>query len=443
MTPLLMTALPMTAPPLPAPYLSAASAATNAPLPIGHVVVLAMLWLVTVWRLPAAVRNPRQRMLWTAFAGVTIMVTLGLPNLTAWVDATAGVHNIVVPIKHVISLVACAAMVAFVAETARPELAPRLRRPQLVVLLAAQLGLVVSFALIRQSSEVTDFYQAYPGSVPAAIYALIVACYLGSAMGVASWLFGTYALRAGAGWLRSGLWVLGVGTAAGFGYSVLRVCQVLLALFDQPMFLSASLLYGIEWLAIALVLLGSSLPAVGVALDALRAWRTVRGLRPLWASLTAAVPEVVLTAPLGRSPRVLLHRRVIEIRDAALVLAGYADDELRARAARAAEHASAGDSVQPGGPATGPAGGPVADLAPPERPRALTEALTEALWLRATCAQRLAGQVPAGGPAAEVAGSFADLDFETETCRVLRLAAAYHSPVADAFAHAETDIHAT
>ncbi|WP_329582336.1 hypothetical protein OG500_20660 [Kitasatospora sp. NBC_01250] len=413
----------MTSPPLAlaAPFahpLAAAAPAADTPVPLSHVVVLAMLWLVTAWRLPAAVRNPRQRMLWTAFAGVTVMVTLGLPGLTAWVDTSTGLPNVVVPIKHVIGLVACAAMVAFVAQTARPDLAPRLRRPQLAVLLAAQSGLVVCFALIRQDGEVTDFYQAYPGSVPAALYALIVAGYLGSAMGVTSWLFGTYARRAGAGWLRSGLRVLAAGSAAGLGYSVLRVCQVLLELDARPMFLPASLLYGIEWLAIALVLLGSSMPAVGVALAALRAWRTVRRLQPLWASLTAAVPEVVLTAPLGRSPRVLLHRRVIEIRDAALVLAGHADDELRARADRAAT----ADDAAPGS----------------------GEALAEALWLRVTCAQRLAGRVPAGGAVADppeltaAAGSFAELDFETETRRLLRLAAAYHSPAAEAFTRAES-----
>lgn len=303
------------------------------------------------------------------------------------------------------------------------------------MLLAAQAGLVVCFALIRQGGEVTDFYQAYPGSVPAALYALIVAGYLGSAMGVASWLFGTYARRAGAGWLRSGLRVLAAGTAAGLGYSVLRVCQVLLELDARPMFVPASLLYGIEWLAIALVLLGSSIPAVGVALATLRAWRTVRRLRPLWASLTAAVPEVVLTAPLGRSPRVLLHRRVIEIRDAALVLAGHADDELRARADRSAAASDvAGDT----------AGDLASDLASDAASDAVSgEALAEAFWLRATCAQRLAGRLPATGAAPDVpeltaAAGFADLDFETETRRLLRLAAAYHSPAADAFTRAES-----
>ncbi|WP_344446862.1 MAB_1171c family putative transporter, partial [Kitasatospora nipponensis] len=307
-----------------------------------HLAILGVLWLLTVWRLPAAVRNPRQRSLWTAFACVTTLVTLGLPAVTGWIDATSGIHNLVVPVKHAIGLVANSAVLTFVADSARPGLAARLRRPHLAVLLASQLGLVVCFALIHQSVEVVDFYQAYPGSVPAAVYALIVAGYLGAAMAVSCWLFGTYAPRAAGGWLRTGLWVLGLGTAAGFCYSVLRVCQVLLQLFERPMFMSAGLLYGIEWTAIALVLLGSCVPLLGAAWAGLRAWRTARLLGPLWTALTGAVPEVVLTARLGRGPRVRLHRLVIEIRDAALALAPYASEELRERAALAAGAAGAG-----------------------------------------------------------------------------------------------------
>ncbi|MCX4747848.1 hypothetical protein OG455_20385 [Kitasatospora sp. NBC_01287] len=403
----------------PPPLLAAAEGTVTSPaaarvaqlagqVPPAHAAVLAMLWLVTAWRLPAAVRNPRQRALWTAFAGVSVLATLGLPALAVPIDTAFGVPNVAVLIKHLIGLVACGALVSFLTATARPELAPRLRRPQLAVLLTAQVGLVVSFALLRQSGEVAEFYQAYPGSVPAAVYALIVAGYLGSAMGFGSWLFGTYARRAGAGWLRTGLRVLGAGTAAGVLYSVLRICQVLLQLFDRPMFMSASMLDGIEWAAIALVLLGSSIPAADGARAAVRAWRTARRLRPLWAELTGAVPEVVLTARLGRSPRVLLHRRVIEIRDAALVLAGHTDQELRDRAAR-----------QPGAAA---------------RPE-----LVEALLLRAARARRLAGRAPAGGAVPGPAESSAELDFEAETGRLLRLAAAYGSPAAVAFGASESE----
>ncbi|MFI9270135.1 MAB_1171c family putative transporter [Kitasatospora sp. NPDC052896] len=376
--------------------------------------VIVMLWVVTCWRLPAAVRSPRQRSLWTAFAGLTVAITLGLPALTAWIDRVSHVHNLTVPIKHVVGIVACGAVLTFVADISRPELAARLRGPLRTAVLVASAGLAGTFSLLHQPTEVTDFYLAYPGSVPAACYALIFTGYLGGSMLVASWLFWTYGTRAGAGWLGVGLRILGAGTAAGVVYAVLRLCQVVLHLFDRPMFIGSAVLYGIEWSAIALIVVGNSVPAVGVAWRGLRDWHTARRLGALWTSLTGAVPEVVLTAELGRGPRVRLHRLVIEIRDAELVLAPHAPDGLRERARRAAAR-------------TGLSGEPL-------------DAMTEALWLRAARSDRLAGRAPGGVPAQRAAGGFAELDFETETRRLRRLAEAYRSPTADAFAH--THAHA-
>ncbi|MFE0460153.1 MAB_1171c family putative transporter [Kitasatospora sp. NPDC058965] len=347
--------------------------------------ILALLWLVTLWRLPSALRDPRRRTLWTAFAGATGLVTLGLPICTRVVDGGTGVHNLVILVKHLIGLVSCHASLSFVAETARPELARRLRRPQWGLLAAAAAGLVVSFCLLRQPSEVADFYQGYPGSVPAAVYAAIVTGYLGSAMGLGCWLFTTNARRAARRSLRAGLVVLALGTASGFLYTVLRVWQILDQLAERPMFLSEDVLYAFEWAAIALVLLGSLLPAGGVALRALRDWRTARRLAPLWTALTEAVPEVVLTARLGRAPRVRLHRLVIEIRDAALVLAGYADAPLPADA----------------------------------------DSEAEARWLRAAAARRRGGLAPGHRGAATGDTAIDEVDFDAETARLLRLAGAY------------------
>ncbi|PYC76896.1 hypothetical protein C7C46_21130 [Streptomyces tateyamensis] len=347
--------------------------------------ILVLLWLVTLWRLPTALREPRKRALWTAFAGAAGLVTLGLPLPTRVIDGGTGIHNLVILGKHLIGLVACQASLTFVAETARPELARRLRRPALVVLAAAGAALAVNFSLVDQPSETADFYLGYPGSVPAACYAAIVAGYLGTAMGLGCWLFAGNVRRAATRSLRAGLTVLALGTAAGFCYSVLRVCQILAQLFERPMFLGEDALYSIEWAAIALVLLGSVIPAGGVALRALRDWRTARRLAPLWAALTAAVPEVVLTARLGRAPRVRLHRLVIEIRDAALVLAGYAETPLPVDADPAAE----------------------------------------ARWLHAAATRRRSGQAPGHRAAAAGDTEIAELDFDTETARLLRLAGAY------------------
>ncbi|RKS80639.1 hypothetical protein CLV35_0228 [Motilibacter peucedani] len=75
----------------------------------------------------------------------------------------------------------------------------------------------------------------------------------------------------------------------------------------------------------------TSMLALGLALPtwwtrsgtALRRWRALRDLRPLWVDVTAAVPTVV--RPVSRwSPELALHRRVVEIRDAQLALRRHA-----------------------------------------------------------------------------------------------------------------------
>ncbi|GAA1965319.1 MAB_1171c family putative transporter [Kitasatospora viridis] len=364
--------------------------------------ILLLIWAVTLWRLPAALRSPQQRPLWNAFAGVTGLLTIGLPAVASQVDRLGGVPDLALLLEHLLGLFACSAGLTFCGRTARPELAARWRRPQLATLITAQLGLVLCFARLHHPTETADFYQDYPRSGTACLYALIVVGYLGVSMGTGSWLFGTYARRAGTRSLRLGLAVLGLGTATGFGYALLRGWQILLETAGRPMCLADRWLYRVEWTATALVVVGSLIPALGVACRGLRDRLIARRLHPLWAELTAAVPEVVLAERLGRGPRLRLHRLVIEIRDAALVLAPYAAEEARHRAG----------------------------AAPDER----TGALAEASWLRTAIARRAGGQRPAehreappppapAGPACP--DELDELDFDSETRRLVRLAAAY------------------
>jgi hypothetical protein len=72
-----------------------------------------------------------------------------------------------------------------------------------------------------------------------------------------------------------------------------------------------------------LIIIGNSLPAFGVLFRAVRASRTTKDLHPLGVSLTTGVPGIVLNTGLRHNPRLRLHRTVIEIRDATLVLSSY------------------------------------------------------------------------------------------------------------------------
>jgi hypothetical protein len=82
-------------------------------------------------------------------------------------------------------------------------------------------------------------------------------------------------------------------------------------------------------------------PALALACRQCRLWSAWWQLRPLWAILSRAVPEVRLPPQPGTrlSARYRLHRRIIEIRDGELALRSYWDSRAASRAADAARSA--------------------------------------------------------------------------------------------------------
>lgn len=138
-------------------------------------------------------------------------------------------------------------------------------------------------------------------------------------------------------------------------------------------------------------------------------------LWPLWSALTAEAPCIVLSPspdccgdPLvrGAELRFRLRRRIVEIRDAALLLRGYVSD---ARAAAA--HDTLG----------------TAGLAGEE-----LDAAAEAAWLRAACASRRAGCTPTRpAPLRRLRGSG---DLTGEARRLQLVTAAWNHPAVGAVA---------
>ena len=369
--------------------------------------VLALLWAVTLWRLPAALRVPRQRALWTAFASIAAASTLGQPGVVALVDRLAGIHNLSTLGKNLLGIVGSAAILDFVVAIARPRSLPRARRALTVLASVSMAALTVLFTLTPRPAEVSDFYQANVGSLSGTAYCMVFTGCLGIAMSVATWLFWGYSRHAGAAWLRTGLRLLGAGTALGALYSLLRTVLMLLG-FLHPRVISGTattVADAVENAAISLIIVGSSLPAVGVLWRSVRDWRALRRIQPLWAELTGAVPDIVLDARSHLTPRVRLHRTVIEIRDAVLVLSSYVPEHVREQAERTAELCGVqGDR---------------------------RTALAEAIWLRTACAAKLDGAAIVRGPERQPApSSTMALDFDAEVARLLVLSEAYHSAAA-------------
>ncbi|GHB75857.1 hypothetical protein GCM10010347_52920 [Streptomyces cirratus] len=375
------------------------------------ITIMVMLWAVALWRLPSAIRVPRQRSLWLAFTGLALATTLAMPPISSFLDTSTHINNISVPAKHAVGIVACGAILDFVFSMARPQLVQRTRLPHLVLALAVMLLMGVLFAHVDQPTRVENFYEAYAGTPAATAYLLTFTAYLGLAMGLSTWLFLSYARHAGARSLRNGLRLLGTGTAVGVVYAVIRIAALVARqLGDGPLADEETIQHTadlVEYLAIGLIIIGNSLPAAGVLARTAADWRAGRRLRPLWTSLTEAVPDITLPTPHRHGIRVHLHRTVIEIRDASLSLMPYVSATVRDRADRAAEEAG---------------------LHGEER-----EAMAEALWLRAAHAAKLRGTAPVADPARGHGSALEDVDFPAEVHRLLLISAAYHSPAATAF----------
>ncbi|MEU1629626.1 MAB_1171c family putative transporter [Streptomyces sp. NPDC020096] len=370
-------------------------------------IVLALLWAVTLWRLPAAVRVPSQRALWGAFASIAAASTLGEPGIVDSIDRLAGIHNLTTLGKNLLGIVGSAAILDFVVAIARPRIVPKARRILVVLAAISMAALTVLFAITPRPAEVSDFYQANVGSLPGTAYCMVFTGCLGIAMTVATWLFWGYSRHAGAAWLRTGLRLLGTGTALGSLYSLLRTALMLLGLLHPHVINGTAKTTAdiVENAAIALIIVGSSLPAVGVLWRSLRDWRALRRIQPLWASLTSAVPDIVLEDRSHLTPRVRLHRTVIEIRDAVLVLSSYVPEHVRRQAERTADLSGAQGEQR--------------------------AALAEAIWLRTACAAKLDGADIVREAERQASPSAAmAFDFDAEVVRLLILSEAYHSPTA-------------
>ena len=300
--------------------------------------LVVVLWAVTVWRLGSIRDQPWKRSLWLAFFGLAVAMTVTLPAVTRAIDESTGIADLATLIKHLAGIVACGAVLDWVLALNSPQAMgtfPARRHYIAAVTMVAMTGLF--FAIDRQ--ETFNFAELESGDGAAATaYMLTFEIYLGIAMGIASNLFWRASNRKPSGLLRVGMWILATGTALGVVYAVLRSTYLLVRFNgshapggDHAM-VSAS--DAVQAAAILLIIIGTSIPPVSAGLRAFANYRALHMLRPLWKDLTDQVPSIVLGPPPTRvqdwmAVREVQHRllrRVVEIRDAALMLRGLVDE---------------------------------------------------------------------------------------------------------------------
>ncbi|MGH3757170.1 MAB_1171c family putative transporter [Actinophytocola sp.] len=130
--------------------------------------------------------------------------------------------------------------------------------------------------------------------------------------------------------MRAAMFFIVAAAVVGIVWVVFNVGGLVISyLTRQPENPFGTVSHGLAGAAAVLVAVGMTVPVVPVGyLRVVRRYRVARLLRnltPMWRDLTTVVPTVQLRqAALDDEPSVLLYRRVIEIRDAELLLLPYA-----------------------------------------------------------------------------------------------------------------------
>jgi hypothetical protein len=266
--------------------------------------------------------------------GLAFIVTA--PSVTPWISGVLGVANGGRLLGNTLTLISGAALQAMMLYLAhRPEDARPRVRLRLVALAVAVIGMSVSLG-VADTVETVNFVSVYATYPPIVVYQLFYLSYLGLAIADLLYLSIRYS-RYAEGVLRWGLRVVASGAVAGvayFGYKLLLLVGPWVGMTDHgdESFISTTLAAA----AGILVAIGATMPLWGrhavVPWLRGRQYLAYRRLAPLWRALHAAVPEVALASGHAMSgnfhrwqSRIRLYRRVIEIRDAQLVLRAYGD----------------------------------------------------------------------------------------------------------------------
>lgn len=273
------------------------------------------MWVVLAARAPGARNSRRQRRLLIAVAGLAGSITVYLDPVTALLTRTYVFGESCSITMNIWGVISSALVLDFVlAAVSR-------RRPWLVY----GASVVVSIALILFNADLPQAGCVTSTAVPwySPFWWLLCVSHV-VAVGPCAWLCARYARRATARSVRAGLWLL----AAGFTSSTIFWSFVVLGytMTDAP-WLGASFDLNIgvtAWLTAA----GIALPLFVQVARLAGNLRALRRLDPLWTDLTGIVPQVRLPEPSGPrwSVEFRLYRRVIEIRDALLVLRDYVDE---------------------------------------------------------------------------------------------------------------------
>jgi hypothetical protein len=296
-------------------------------------------WLALAIRLPALRRRTGDALLqaWcVAVLAVAVTFTIFSPPVYLSIDRVARLPNLSQLLGNEAAVVGGTALLVFLAHVNRPEL-PRWRQSWHLWLVGLGVVLLLAALFLRIPSrpDQPDYWSHYAALPGVAVYRLVWLLYLGFVAFNLTRLSLRYARMSLRPVIRLGVRAIAAGGALG--------C---LDVLDESARVLGPLL-GIHWLGpltnsrtlstatVILCVAGDTLPSWGprLGVDAALGWveehRSLRRLYPLWLMLCELVPTVALVPPRGRLMDALnvrdvhfrLYRRVVEIRDAVVLLA--------------------------------------------------------------------------------------------------------------------------
>lgn len=350
------------------------------------------MWLVVVLRLPQVIRNLKQRPLWTAVVLMAVVTTLYLDVAQQALADHIGAYAAYLG-THLATVVSAAAILYFImAANGYRRYAPWLY---------AATGVTIAVLLWVYIAEHPR--NPRPGHAPELPlgYFILVSGFSVVALVVCALVCGYGARRADNWTMRWALFALTIGWAANALPWLLNI--VWLVTRDLGWIAWFSQIDGISALGLSI---GAALPLVPAIQQSFHNSNAYRRLGPLWQSLTDAFPDVRLTQPAISQAlypvRLRLYRRVVEIRDAMIVLRSYVSaDDMQAAHEQVERH---------------------------KVPDAVVDASVTACWLVAALHYRQQGRTPVT-QTDNIAGVGGD-NFEQEIEFLLQVADAYSSGLA-------------
>lgn len=362
---------------------------------------ISALWVVAVARAPQGIRNQEQRPLWFAIVMITLAMSTHLGPVTAALAHVAPDAHWIDMTTHLFGIIDASAVLWFICGAAG-------RHRHTALVFGAAVAVVVTLLVLDTTAPPHARNMITPASaspqVPDSYWWVFFSFHLvaDSTCGLVCWSYGRHGAPR---LLRYGLRLFGTGM---FLADLLWILKLSYLQTRSPVF--APLFSPVTGMEALFMAAGFALPVLALVRDHRQNRKSFKQLTPLWRDLTSAAPDVILGT--SRNIRSIaipfqlrLYRRVIEIRDAMIVLRNYVT-------ADALELANQHVRDQ-------------------DIPAHLGDSHITACWLSAALLAKDKGAAPQP-QAANLAGPGAN-DLTEEISHLLHIAAAYTSPTVLAY----------